>query len=46
MFVLSIAVGTVISALAVVALKRYARKRPAPAAATVEHAVGAEQVAA
>ncbi|MFJ6417253.1 fructose-specific PTS transporter subunit EIIC [Paeniglutamicibacter sp. NPDC091659] len=46
MFALSIVVGTVISALAVVALKRYARKRPAAASATLDREVGAEQVAA
>ncbi|MFF5791152.1 fructose-specific PTS transporter subunit EIIC [Paeniglutamicibacter sp. NPDC012692] len=46
MFALSIVVGTVISALAVVALKRYARKTPSAAAATVEHSAATEQVAA
>ena len=51
MFVLSIVVGTVISALAVVALKRYARKRPAGAALTAEQpaatgSAATEQVAA
>ena len=46
MFALSIVVGTVISALAVVALKRYARRRPAAASATLDREVGAEQVAA
>ena len=43
MFALSVALGTVISALAVIALKRYARRAPAAVAAA---AATEEQVAA